>query len=71
MFDTNTLMASLIWGTVGGGFFLYGKKQGSTPALVGGLALIAVSYLVSSPLLLSLISVALIVGAVGLIRYGY
>jgi hypothetical protein len=71
MFDMNTLLASLVWGSVGVGFFIYGKKQGVTPALIGGLAMVAVSYFVGSPLFMSLISVALVAGTVTLIKQGY
>jgi hypothetical protein len=71
MFETNTLLASMVWGAVGTCFFIYGKKQSATAALVGGLAMIAVSYLVSSVLFMSLISVALIVGTVAFMRRGY
>lgn len=71
MFDFNNLLASLLWGTIGMGFFIYGKRSGVTSALVGGLAIIAVSYFVGSPLVMSLVSVGLIAGTVGLIRHGY
>jgi len=56
------LFASLIWGSIGAGMAIYGKKQQSAPALIGGIALIAVSYLVSDPLWMSAVSVALIAG---------
>jgi hypothetical protein len=71
MLDVNNLLASMLWGSVGVGFFIYGKKCGVTPALVGGLAMIAVSYFVSSVLFMSLISVGLLAGTIGFIRQGY
>lgn len=58
--NANTLAASLIWGSVGVGFFIYGKKQRSTVPLFGGLALVALSYFVESALAMSLASVALL-----------
>jgi len=58
----STLVASLIWGSVGTGFFLYGWRQQSIPPLTGGLLLILASYFVSDPLYLSLIGVAAIAG---------
>ena len=61
IFDTKFLLASLLWGSIGVGYFIYGKKQQEMAPLIGGLAMIAVSYLVGSALLMSLISVALIV----------
>ena len=55
MFDnTNTLVASLIWGSVGVGFFIYGKKQRSMVPLFGGIALVALSYFVESALYMTL-----------------
>lgn len=65
------LFASLFWGSVGLGYFVYGKRAQSFVALIGGVAMIAVSYLVGSPLLMSAICVALIAGVYLLIREGY
>jgi len=67
MFNSNTLFASLIWGSIGFGMAIYGKKQGSLIPLLGGIALMATSYIVSSALYMSLISMAFIV-AVFLLR---
>jgi hypothetical protein len=61
-FSSGMLFASLIWGSIGVGMAIYGKKQQSAPALVGGVAMIAVSYLVADPLWMSVASIALIVG---------
>lgn len=47
-FSTGWLLASLLVGTLGTGFFLYGKKQTRLPQLVTGLALMAESALVPS-----------------------
>ena len=68
---TGSLFASLIWGTVGMGFFIYGKRQGAATPLFGGLAMIAISYFISSPLYLTLVSIAIICGIVWLTRQGY
>jgi hypothetical protein len=62
MFDTHFLFASLIWGSVGAGYFIYGKKQQAGVPLVGGLVMIAVSYFVNSALLMSLICLGLMAG---------
>ena len=43
-FNAGGLIASVIWGGLGMGFFVYGKKQRSAPALLGGIALIGISY---------------------------
>jgi hypothetical protein len=70
VFDTNYLFASLLWGSIGFGYCLYGKRQREIVALVGGLTMIAVSYLVSSALLMSLISIALMIAVYWLLRRG-
>lgn len=71
MFDTNTLLASLVWGMVGAGCIVYGKKQGAAIPLTVGFALLAVSYFIPSPLWMSLVSAALLSAMYGLIRRGY
>jgi hypothetical protein len=70
-FDSSFLFASLLWGSIGVGYFIFGKKQGSTMPLIGGLAMIAVSYVVSGWLLMSLISIALIAATHWLMKLGY
>lgn len=57
--NTNTLFASLIWGSVGVGYFIYGKKQRSLAPLFGGIAMVAVSYTVSNWIWMSLITLGL------------
>ncbi len=60
--ESNLMVASLIWGSVGGGYFLYGKKQMSSPAMAGGAAIIVVSYFVESALWMSLASIGIMGG---------
>ncbi len=62
MFNSNTLFASLIWGSIGFGMAIYGKKQGSLIPLFGGIAVMAVSYFITSALYMSVTSMALIAG---------
>ena len=62
LFDAHFLFASLIWSSVGVGYVIYGKKQQSLMPMLGGVAMIGVSCLVGSALLMSLICVALMVG---------
>ena len=71
LFSPSFLFASLIWGSVGFGYFIYGKKQQSLPAMVGGILMITVSYFVSSALGMSLISVLVIVAVYMLSKQGY
>jgi hypothetical protein len=71
MFTANFLFASLVWGSIGVGYFIYGKKQQSLTPMVGGILMVAVSYLVGSALLMSLICILVIVGVYWLVRRGY
>jgi hypothetical protein len=71
LFNPSFLFASLLWGSIGVGYFIYGKKQQSLPAMVGGILMIVVSYFVGSALLMSLISILLIVAVYVLLKRGY
>ena len=70
-FDSSFLFASLLWGSVGTGYFIYGKKQDEMMPMIGGVLMVAVSYVVSGWLLMSLISIALIVAVHWLVKRGY
>lgn len=71
MFNTNFLFASLIWGSVGVGYFIYGKRQHSWAPMVGGIVMVAISYLVGSALLMSLLCLALMAGVYLLLKQGF
>jgi hypothetical protein len=71
MFNANFLFASLIWGSVGVGYFIYGKKQRSSVPMIGGIVMIAVSYLIGSALLMSLVSIGIILAIYVLWKRGY
>ena len=71
MFDANFLFASLVWGSIGFGYFVYGKKQGSWIPLVGGILMMIASYFVSSALLMSILCIVLIATVHLLLRRGY
>jgi hypothetical protein len=71
MFSTSFLFASLILGSVGVGYFIYGKRQGSWSPMVAGVLMITTSYFVSSALLMSLICAGLMVGVYMLLKRGY
>ncbi len=70
IFDAKFLFASLIWGSIGVGYFIYGKKQQEMVPLIGGLAMIGISYLVGSALIMSLLGVALIIAVYLLVKRG-
>lgn len=71
MFNASFLFASLIWGSIGMGYFIYGKKQASWPAMVGGVVIMASSYFVASALLMTLIGLALMAAVYFLLKQGY
>lgn len=58
--NTSLLLWSLLFSSVGLGFFLYGKKQQAVVPLFSGLALMIYPYFVSNSILLVAIGVALI-----------
>ena len=60
MADTSQLMWGVLFGGIGLGFFLYGKKQKAVVPLVAGIALMAFPYVVANTYALVGIGVALI-----------
>lgn len=54
------LLLGMLLGSVGLGFFIYGKKQGAPVPLVCGLLLMVVPYFISDTTLLLAIGVALV-----------
>ncbi len=69
--DAQFLFASLIWGTIGSGMFIYGWKQKSMVPLGGGLLLVCGSYFISSAILMSLASLLILAGVYWLKKQGY
>ena len=53
------LLWGVVFGSVGLGYFLYGKKQRAPVPLLCGVALMAVPYFIADPLVLVLAGVAL------------
>ena len=68
--NANTLFASLIWGSVGFGYFVYGKKQGTMWPLIGGIAMMAISFLLPNWLWMSLSCIGVIAAVWWLVRRG-
>jgi len=69
MGSSGYLFAALIWGSVGLGFAIYGKRQRAIAPLVGGIALMGISYLISSALYMSVVGVLLVAAILWLGRY--
>jgi hypothetical protein len=57
--NTASLLWGLLFGSIGLGFLIYGRKQRAVVPLVCGLALMVFPYFVSNNLLLVAIGVAL------------
>jgi len=64
MFDlsASSIFAQVFWSGVGLAFLVYGKKQSEWAPLLGGLAILAITYFISSAVLLSLVGAALTAG---------
>jgi hypothetical protein len=60
--DASYLFVSMFWSAIGGGFWLYGKKQRTAPPLFGGIGLIAISWVINSAVWMSLAAIGIIVG---------
>lgn len=58
--DSTQLFLGLIFGSVGMGFFVYGKKQGKFMALVSGITLCVIPYVVSNNILLTVLGILLV-----------
>ena len=57
--DPLSLFASIVWGSVGLGFLIYGRKRRRPVPAIGGIALMAVSYFMK-PMALSLAGISII-----------
>lgn len=71
LLNEHYLWASLIWSSIGMGYWIYGKRQTSMSAMLGGVALIAASWLIMSALVMSLVCLALMFGVYFLAKQGY
>ncbi len=58
--DTASLLWGLLFGSVGFGFLIYGKRQKQVVPFACGLALMVLPYVVSSNLLLVAVGAALV-----------
>ncbi len=58
--DISTLMWGLLFGSIGFGFFIYGKKQKAVIPLFSGIGLMVIPYFISNIFVLVLSGIALI-----------
>jgi hypothetical protein len=59
--DTSSLLWGLLFGSIGLGFFVYGKRQKTVVPLACGLALMIFPYFVSNTILLVILGAVLMV----------
>ena len=71
MFSASFLFASLVWGSVGLGYFIYGKKQQCVSPMVGGILMMLASYFIGSALLMSLACLGIAGAVYFLVKSGY
>ncbi len=70
LFDSKFLFASLLWGSVGAGYFIYGRKQQAMMPMIAGVIMVAISYFVGSWVWMSLLCVLLMVAVYWLVKQG-
>jgi len=68
---TSYLFFSLLWGSIGMGYCVYGKKQQSISAMAGGILMMAAAYFTMSVVLISAICLAIIAVVFVLVKRGY
>ena len=71
LLNPSHLFASLLWSSIGAGYCIYGRRQKSVVPLVGGVSMIAVSYLADSVLMMSLVCIGLMAAVYLLLKRGY
>jgi len=58
--NTSSLLWGLLFGSIGLGFFVYGRRQQAVVPLICGVALMVFPYFVSNTMLLVILGLALI-----------
>jgi hypothetical protein len=58
--DTSTLLWGVVFGSIGLGFFIYGRKQQSVVPLTAGIALFVAPYVIPNIYLLLLVGIVLV-----------
>jgi len=60
MSNTSTLLWGMLFGSIGFGFFIYGRKQKAVIPLLTGIALFIVPYFVTNLYMLVIVGIALV-----------
>ncbi len=71
LLNAHYLFASLIWGSIGLGYCIYGKRQQSWAPFAGGVLMKVASYFVPSALLMSQICASLMALVYVVLKQGY
>lgn len=71
LLDEHFLFASMFWGAVAGGYLLYARKQREVMPFIGGVAMLAVSFMVGSWFWMSLASIVIMFAVWWLCKQGY
>jgi len=67
--DESALWVGMLLGAIGGGYFLYGRKQSDAPAMLVGFLLCFVPYFIPNLILLSLLSLVLMAVPIVIRKY--
>ncbi|HEY9842396.1 MAG: amino acid transport protein [Candidatus Sericytochromatia bacterium] len=67
--DPTSLFMGFMLGTIGGGYFLYGKKQSNAVAMLCGAFLCVLPYFIPNLILLGIVSVLLMAAPIAASRY--
>ncbi len=70
LLDVHFLFASLIWGSVGLGYCIYGRRQQSLVPFIAGVLMLAASFFISSAFLMSLACLGLMAVVYVLVKRG-
>lgn len=60
--DATTLFLSILFGSIGMGLFVFGKKQGRPLHLIAGMLLMVLPYLIPNAVAMSVVAVLVTVG---------
>jgi len=66
--DEHFLLASVLWGGIASGYWIYGWKQKSWIPLAGGAAMMAASFFMPA-LTMSLVSILIMVGVWWMLKH--
>ena len=58
--DTTSLLLSMLFGTIGLGFFMYGKKAVRIVPMLSGVSLMFCPYFISSNIILTLVCLGIV-----------